>query len=354
MTPQKPVDNQLIEPELPEAPPIHTDQPTGLDPQPAMLESGRRWRLLKRRAGRRASSHFRIILVLIPVVALVVVSLYLVSAYAAYRSMALRLARPTPLSYEGNLVFSGQDFLQAYNSDMGFQGDFNPPQPPLGQALSGSFVGKWAGQNYSGEYTYVDKTAAFRLRGDTMPVLRYRQAPIFYPLHSDQYYSAQPSSSLWGLMCQNVTPAQNPKSADLYRLLRQVKPKLSWVNPAAVSGGRLTANFQGDFESTHFQQIAESLESFLPAGCNLGTFGFSSADAAHFKLHFDVWASSARDTFLLTLSDPTLGAQLKLKIALTYHPERASIVQAQATTNLNGVILDLEKRYLSLGQIEGN
>lgn len=337
-----------VEPQLPQAPAIHLGPVVGLDPQLAMLQSKRHPKISGDKGlGFRLS--WRLKLAAIIGVMLVALSVYALAVYLAFAGFNSRVNNLQPLSFKGSFAFNGQDFLRPYNSQINFKGMYNPPPEYHKSAeFEGDFAGHLAGEDYSGSYSYLLKRAALQLRGQVMPVLRYRQAPLFFPLTNDQPYSATLNNDLLAFVCENTVLPKNTQAAQLYSLLRDSKPLNYWANPLSWHDGRLSTNFRGTVQPKHFEAIAQSLESMLPAGCNLGTFGITSKDAAHFKLGYSVWANSASDSVELTLIDPTLGARIDFRLALDYRAARAVIQQPQNSTNLNDVVLGLEKQYRAL------
>ncbi len=255
--------------------------------------------------------------------------------WAAYQATSSRISSQTTARGEGTLLFSGPDFLSAYNSNMAFKLDYDRGSKP---AVDLAFTGLWAKQSVSGEARLTGGALAVKLVDETQPVIRYKQSGFLTPLRPE-WYRAKADASLYDNVCENREPAKAATPVALYRLIRSSKPTLSMINPFA----RLTDGWgvyaAGDISSTNFTEIATQLASLVPAGCDLNTFGFAASDAGNLRLHYQVWSGSTSDRVVLILEDKSLGSKLTLDATLTAYGAPVAVTIPATAIDLNQIQL---------------
>lgn len=282
-------------------------------------------------------------------VAVVVVILLLVGLAAAYtlpgyfakKSLEHKLVGVQTAKYSGTLEFYGQDFLSAYNSKLNFNGVFDRSDGPIAAAIN--FDGVWAKQSYTGQAIVRDRNLYFRLAGNHLPVIRYKQSAALLPLES-QWYRAPINQQLFNNVCENRGPAANPQPLALYSLVKTAKVQRNYLTfPwARVNGGCVTV-ISGTISNRNFSDIITNLAGMLPAGCDLNTLGFTPSDAKNLHLSYRLWTSPGLDRLVLTLTDKALDSRLVLHLDASGYNQPQGIVPPEKAADLNALEAKLAK-----------
>ncbi|MBW3538548.1 hypothetical protein KY386_03610 [Candidatus Parcubacteria bacterium] len=236
-------------------------------------------------------------------------ALYVAAAQKPFQDYQHKLSAAQNASFSGRLQFSGDSFLSAMNSDMEFEGSYDrsvasKPKGELG------FKGTWGKQNYDGQARLDDGSLYFKLGGPLLPVIRYRQSNLLYPLSAD-WHKTKLDQSLFDNYCQ-PGPSAKPAGLSLYRLSRQVKTQNSpWVNLWESLEGRRVAHYRGTVDSGSVPELIDGLNRELPAGCGLA---FTGADFKSLKISYDLWTSPDWDRLRVQGEDDALGARFTLTL----------------------------------------
>jgi hypothetical protein len=240
-------------------------------------------------------------------------------------------------TYTGSLIFQGQDFLSPMNTDMNFSGNYFGGSVP---ALTGNFLGNWAGRNYSGKAQLQSGRLYFSLNGPDMPVIRYRQSQYLVPLQAGAWYSAKADESLYDNVCAHTHPSTLENKLALYRTIKSLKLMPSpWINFwSRIFNSRAThvsATVSGD----QLGRLWDAVQKAAPPGCgDPNTLGLSSADLKLVSTRVDLYASADDlDSLAITLTDKTLGATATINLLTSNYGHATPLSAPPPATNLNAV-----------------
>jgi hypothetical protein len=236
---------------------------------------------------------------------------YLAPARAAWASYQQRLSTAPNAAFSGRLIFTGQQFLSAMNSDINFEGQYDRLNPAnLQTALR--YNGTWANQAYSGEAVTANSSLYFKTTGNTQPVIRFQQSNFTYPLTTGWHKTAI-GNSLYSNYCEvREADFKAPTGVFWLQLSRSLKVKTSpLANPYARIDNRPVVHYRGSVDPDSFRKALDQLNAALPPSCGLA---ISGSDLAKLKINYDFYAGKGVDRWVVRLQDESLGAGLTLTL----------------------------------------
>lgn len=230
--------------------------------------------------------------------------------------------------------FLGEDFLQLYNSNMTLQGRFVRPMPDQFEA-DGSWQGRFFGKDYQGDGVISNGNLHFNLRGADLPVIRFKQTELLYPLES-RWYQTKLDHTAFDYMCAGRKDAKAPSPASLYRLLRSLDVRPSPViNPWSSIEGKPALYQHGSIDNGRLPKLIEALNAQLPEGCPLS---FAPEQALEWQVGYQLWTGDNADRFTLTIADKSLGSITKLQLDTHDYGKDQRGIAAPPSTDLHWLL----------------
>lgn len=249
-------------------------------------------------------------------------------ALAAYHK---RINNSKTASFSGNLTVNGKDFFSQYSSNLNFSGSYDQTDPtvPAGQA---QFHGTFATKQYDGQAVIKDGQAYVNLHGPDMPILRYRQSPLTYRIHSDNWYQLSLDRTLFDDFCQADQSGTFPQP----QLYNRITGMIKLNDPFFAGGGRVDGHwavrYHGSVDSSSLAAAVKELGKEFPQQCS---FPLKDFDFRLLHLSYDLWTANGYDKLQVSYNQPLLGGSAKWSVATTDYGKPVNITVPDGAINLN-------------------
>lgn len=267
------------------------------------------------------------------------VAAYIIAGLKTVSSYQSRLAAGS-FNFTGSFTFNGQDFLSPMDSNMAFSGTYaaNASTQP---SASASFIGNWAGREYSGATRLAAGRLYFNLSGPTMPVIRYRQGSFLLPLEPGQWYSAKADESLYDNLCAHTQPSSLQGKLELYRTIKSLKLMPSpWVNFWSQLSGTSATHLSATLSGDQLAGIWNAVQKASPPGCSdPNTLGITADDLKHVTANVDLISAhnGSADRLTISLADKTLGANAAINLTTSGYGQASPAPAPANATDINAI-----------------